>query len=321
MFVVFSLLSVAVVFVSIAWESYSVDTDPRWGATISPKYAEQLGVEWKEVFTEAIDDLGITLYRIPVYWDEVEETQGDFDWTDYDWIVDQSEKKNVELVFVLGYRVPRWPECHAPAWVDSLSEEEKQKAILKLLASTVEHYKYSPAIIRWQVENEPFLSVFGECPPLDEGFYRQEIDLVKSLDSRPIQVTESGELSAWLNGAAVADVLGVSMYRTVYNPFIGYTEYPLSGKFYRRKAQYIQNLVDDVIISELQAEPWGPDVYQENGDERIMTPEVMAEALEVARGTGFSEIHFWGVEWWWKVKQDYDDPRYWEMVKLTVQPN
>ena len=319
LFLIFSALSVFVVFVSIAWEAFSVDTSPRWGATISSKYAEELGVDWKQVFNESIDDLGIRLYRVPVYWDRVEKTQGEFDWTEYDWIVKQSEQKNIELVFALGYRVPRWPECHSPGWVDALSEEEKQRAILNLLKSSVDHFKSSPAIIRWQVENEPFLAVFGECPPLDEIFYRQEIEFVKSLDSRPIQVTESGELSAWLNGAAVADILGVSMYRTVYNPFIGYTQYPLSGKFYRRKAQYIRNLVDDVIISELQAEPWGPDVYQENGDDRILTPAVFGEAIEVAQRTGFSEIHFWGVEWWWMVKEKYEDPRYWEIVKQTVQ--
>ncbi|HLD19879.1 MAG TPA: hypothetical protein VJB93_01330, partial [Patescibacteria group bacterium] len=278
LFLIASAIAIFVLIIAVTWNAYTAPSSQTWGATFSIPYAEYLGLDWKKVFTESMDDLGIRLFRIPVYWNIVERQQGVYDWTAYDWIVDEAEKRNASLVFVIGNRVPRWPECHPPQWAQRLSAKKRNQAIEALLRETVSHFKGRTVIVRWQVENEPFLQSFGECPPLDEEFLKKEVELVRTIDpSRKVQITESGELSSWLRGAQMGDVLGISMYRTVYNSLVGFGEYPFGGMFYKNKAQYVKNLVDDVVISELQAEPWGPDA--ERDQPIIMTPEQMKKVI------------------------------------------
>ena len=44
-----------------------------------------------------------------------------------------------------------------------LNQKEKEEALLNWLKVVVLRYKDYPNIKMWQVENEPFLTVFGEC--------------------------------------------------------------------------------------------------------------------------------------------------------------
>ena len=318
LFLITSAIAIFLLIATVTWNSYSPRHNQAWGATFSIPYAHYLGLDWKNVFTNSMDDLGIRLFRIPVYWNTVERQQGTYDWTAYDWIVDEAEKRNASLVFVIGNRVPRWPECHPPEWVARLSDTKRNKAIESLLRETVLHFKEKQTIIRWQVENEPFLKFFGECPPLDEAFFKQEIALVRSLDPvRKIQVTESGELSSWLRGAQIGDVLGISVYRTVYNSLVGFGEYPFGETFYQHKAQYVKKLVDDVVISELQAEPWGPDAQRDQPV--VMTPDQMKKVIGIAKKTGFREVYFWGVEWWYMMKEKKGNSIYWDIARDTVK--
>ncbi len=318
LFFIASAIAIFIFIATVAWNSYTPRHNQIWGATFSIPYAHYLGLDWKKVFTDSMDDLGIRLFRIPVYWNTVEQQQGVYDWTAYDWIVDEAEKRNTSLVFVIGNRVPRWPECHPPQWATRLSDKKQHEAIEALLRETISHFKDRTAIVRWQVENEPFLQSFGECPPLDEEFFKKETALVHSLDpSRKIQITESGELSSWLRGAQLGDVLGISVYRTVYNSVVGFGEYPFGEIFYKNKAQYVKNLVDDVVISELQAEPWGPDA--ELDTPIVMTTDQMKKVILIARKTGFSEVYFWGIEWWYMMKEKKGNSGYWDIARDTVK--
>jgi hypothetical protein len=111
-------------------------------------------------------------------------------------------------------KTPRWPECHIPEWAKLQSKEEQQAAILDFLKEIVARYDSSKAIVRWQVENEPFFP-FGECPWVDKEFLKKEVALVKSLDSknRPVVVTDSGEGSLWIQAAKIGDIAGTTMYK------------------------------------------------------------------------------------------------------------
>ena len=50
------------------------------------------------------------------------------------------------------------------------------------MEQVIKRYKDNPAIVYWQVENEPFLEVFAfdHCGELDTDFLDQEIALVKA---------------------------------------------------------------------------------------------------------------------------------------------
>ena len=41
---------------------------------------------------------------------------------------------------------------------------------MRTITETINRYKDNQAIKAWQVENEPFLKGFGECPKLDKEF-------------------------------------------------------------------------------------------------------------------------------------------------------
>lgn len=276
------------------------DRAVRFGVTFSVKYAEKLGLDWREAYLATLDDLGVRTLRIPVYWDRVERERGSYDWSEVDWMLDEAATRGADVLLVVGRKVPRWPECHEPGWADSLPQAEKDRRLMDFLAEEVRHFSGSAAVTRWQVENEP-LFLFGECPPPDRELLKKEVDLVRALDDRPVVITDSGELSTWLRTSTIADTLGISMYRLVWNKHLGFLFWPLTPRYYSERIGFIRPLVDDVIISELQAEPWFGRPFDETPiAEQYETMDIarFRGNVDFSRRTGASEVYLWGVEWW-----------------------
>ena len=177
-----------------------------WGVDFSQMQAQSLGLDWKDVYLAIINDLGVKNIKIHTQWDWIEGERGDYFFGDTDWQLDQAKKNGVNVIYVVGLKSGRWPECHAPVWSDNLSEQQQKKEILEYITQVVLRYKNNEAIKYWQVENEPFFK-FGQCPSwyYDGGeFLKQEVALVKSLDySRKIIISDSGEGSMWFRAAEV----------------------------------------------------------------------------------------------------------------------
>lgn len=270
------------------------------GVTFSSKYAEELGLDWREAYLAILDDLGARHLRIPIYWDRVEAAPGDFDWSEIDWMLDEAHDRGAEVLLVVGRKVPRWPECHEPTWLKGAEDPEREGRLLAFLEAEVRRYAVHPAVVRWQVENEPLFR-FGECPPPDRDLLRREVDLVRSIDARPIVLTDSGELSTWLGTAPMADILGISMYRLVWNRHLGFLFWPLTPRYYSERIGFVSPLVQEVIISELQAEPWFGRPFEETPiAEQYETMDIsrFRENVDFARRTGAAEVYLWGGEWW-----------------------
>jgi len=289
-----------------------------WGVTFSKKAASGFGLDWQKTFLATLDDLKVKRLRIIAYWDEIEKEKGKYNFEELDWQVDEIGKRNGEIILVVGRRLPRWPECFEPEWVKTLPEDEKQDGILTFISETVNRYKENEAVKIWQVENEPFLRTFGECPKLDKDFFEKEIALVNRLDSRPIMITESGEFSTWIGGAKRADIVGTSIYRKIYGK-LGYVQYPIPPVFYQRKANLIKSFFDisEIIAIEVQAEPWGdkPNQQMTNEEQDItMSLKRFEDMLEYTRQTGFDKAYLWGVEWWYWRKERGDDS-FWNKAK------
>jgi hypothetical protein len=180
---------------------------------------------------------------------------------------------------------------------------------LELVAAEVKHFKDAPALRYWQLENEPLLDLFGDCPKSDVDFLVRERGMLKAIDRKhPVVITDSGELSFWLPTAANADVLGISMYRTTWNKWLGYFYYPVTPAFYYKKALAIYPIVKKVIVTELQAEPWPSgqrSIPATPIDEqyRSMSIKKFRDNVGFARRVGFGEVYLWGVEWWYWIKE------------------
>lgn len=288
---------------------------PAWGVTFSPRYARLLGLDAGEAYHWMLGDLDVKRLRFPLYWDEVEKTPGVYDFSDAEWYLWDAASRGVDVTLVVGQRAPRWPECHIPAWVSN-NASGRHAALLAYVAAATERFKDHPAVVRWQVENEPFFTLFGVCPPTDTDVLDAEVALARGT-GKPVQLTASGELESWIPSGRRADVLGVSLYRTSWDQWMGHVQYPVPAAFYRLRSWLVRPFADTAVISELQAEPWFPDLAfvtdQAMGRELFSAEDLRANAA-YARRTGFPEAYFWGAEWWYFMKQ-HGFPEYWDAAR------
>ncbi|MBI2625504.1 hypothetical protein HY442_01875 [Candidatus Parcubacteria bacterium] len=326
--VLLGVLALAAVVAFAWWQVRTVPQNPnvRYGVTFSAKRAEDLfRLDWRRAYVAVLDDLKVRRLRIPAYWDRIEKESGVYDWADLDFQMKEAETRNASVLLAVGLRLPGWPECHMPGWAKSLNTAERETKIMAFIERVVERYKSSRAIWGWQVENEPFLFGFGECPVLDLPFLDKEIALVRKLDDRAVVITDSGELGRWIRPARRADIFGTTMYRTVWDRRVGYVHYPMGPVFFRIKAWITEHLsrVKRIIVVELQAEPWGPKQIPEISIEEMaksMNVEKFRDIIRFERETGFDEVYWWGVEWWYWMKMRQGKPEMWEeAARLFVQ--
>jgi hypothetical protein len=298
-------------------------TNIAWGVNFSQKHARNLGLDWKEAFTALLDDLGARNLKIAVHWDGLEPKDGEFYFDDTDWQVNEAEKRNANIILVIGMKTTRWPECHLPDWAQNLSKEQQQEKILIMLEKIVLRYKDSKAIWSWQLENEPFFP-FGICPWVDKKFLRKEIDLVKSLDQKPIIEADSGEGSFWFQAAEFGDIPSTTMYKKVwFRQINSYVTYYFPPVFYWRKAQIIKFLFNKkVICGEFQAEPFGPKLIYDitlEEQEKTMNLERFKKNIDFAKKTGFDTFYLWGSEWWYWMKEKQNQPGIWNEAKTLFK--
>ena len=282
-----------------------------YGMSFNTMYANELHLDWREVYDAILDDLGVRHLRLAAHWPMVEPSPGVYNWTELDYQIERAEAVNADVIFAVGRRLPRWPECHVPEWGTNLSWEQQKEEIREYLKVVVERYKDSPSIIYWQVENEPYLEVFAKehCGELDEQFLIEEIELVRSLDpTRPILVTDSGNLGLWAKAYKHGDAFGTSVYVYFWNPELGQFKTALPPWFYRVKENFIKLFYGDkpTFLIELSAEPWlvEPiiDVDLETQYSR-MDLQKINEIIDYAAETRYDRQYLWGAEWWYWLKR------------------
>ncbi len=304
-----------------------VQKNINYGVNFSNKYATELGLDWKDTYLTILDDLHVKNIRIVAYWDDIERIHGNYNYSDIIWQLDEAEKRNINVIMAIGRKVPRYPECFEPDWWKNISdEEERNQDLYKYIKNTfytLEHYK---SIKIWQVENEPFFP-FGACLPIKKSVVNHEVELVRELDNakRPILIQDSGEGGFWFPSYNMGDYLGISMYRKIWYNFWGvffgrfiYFEYPLAHWSYKIKAALVGVPYQKIIVTELQAEPWGPGpnhLLSVDEADKTMSRNDFLSTVSYAQKAGFKDLYFWGAEWWLFEKNRLGNPFYWETAK------
>lgn len=292
---------------------------PVFGVTFTPAYAESLGLNWRDAYVAILDDLWVRHVRLSAQWDTIEPIDNIYSFDDLDFQMDEAMRRGAEVLLGVGRKLPRWPECHDPAWAQALTKKERREKILENVRVVVERYKDHPALERWQVENE-VLFPFGICSNgFDFELLKQEIELVRSLDARhEIVVTDSGEWTLWIPISFFGDVLGISMYREAWNELLNmHIPFPINEGWYQLRSKAIAPWRKSIIVTELQTEPWARKSIKD------MTPEeslkwmplaTIQDNIRFAQRVGFSEVYLWGVEWWYWLRQE-GQPEIWNKLK------
>lgn len=326
-FKIFLLVLAAAIFLLLAGYFYLIimikPKNITWGVNFSQMQAEALGLNWKETYLEILEDLKVKDIKLITQWDWVEGKKDHFYFSDIDWQIKQAEDYSVKLIYVVGMKTGRWPECHIPEWAGSLSKTEQQDSVLAYIKKVVLRYKDSKNIVAWQAENEPLFK-FGRCPWYDKDFLAKEVALIKSLDpSRPVIVTDSGDQSWWFGAAKIGDKLGITLYRKVWfritdsmGFYLGYIYPP---QMYGFKARMINVLFGKkVFVAEFQAEPWLSKPFYDvplADQEKSMNLAQFKSNINFAKKTGLDTFYFWGTEWWHWLKEKQNKPEIWEEAK------
>lgn len=326
-FIIPLLIILVILFLSwiILW-LFSINTyTVSYGVSFSPGYAGSLGLDWKETYQSILKELKPHFIRLAVPWNKVEAKKNLYSFDDIDYMMNEAEKANVKVVLVVGQKIPRWPECFIPPWAKLETTENKQKMLLDYVGTVVNRYKNNNTLEYWQVENEAFIKfAFGECQSYDINSVKHEISLVKKLDANhKIVLTDSGELSTWHEAASQGDILGTTLYRVVRMPngFIWKYSF-IPPAFYKMRARLLGKDEDSFIISELQAEPWfnsDPLSTPIEEQEKTMSIDQFNENIDYATKIGASRAYLWGVEWWYWMKHDKNDSRYWDRAKEVLK--
>ncbi len=303
-------------------------TSITYGMSFNTLYAEELGLDWRETYDAIVDDLGVRHLRLAAHWPMVEPVKDEYHWVELDYQLAKAESVGAEVILAVGRRLPRWPECHVPAWASELTWEAQQQEILEYMQAVVERYRDNPTITYWQVENEPYLEVFAKehCGEFDERFFESQVAFMRVLDdSRPLLVTDSGNLGLWTGAYRQGDAFGTSVYVHFWNPEVGQFRTVLPPWFYRVK----DNLMalrygeQETMLIELSAEPWLLEPIAEVDVETQfsrMDLEKFNDILVYAEQTHFEKQYLWGAEWWyWLI--DKGHPEMWERGKTLFKAN
>jgi len=298
------------------------------GASFIPAYAQSLGVDPKQAMDELIHDVGVRHFRLVSYWDELEPSEGTYNFSQLDWQFAKAEAAGAKITLSVGLRQPRWPECHMPAWAADKTESQWQPQLEAFMTAVVNRYKHSPALASYQVENEFFLKGFGTCEQIAGSMDRQrlvnEFNLVKRLDpAHTAIIARSNNALGMPVGQPTPDEFGISIYKRVWDSAVThhYIEYPFPAWFYAFLAGAQKLLTGrDMIVHELQAESWAPHgqaLNQISLDEANKSFDAARFKTRVQYGeaTGMREIYLWGAEYWYYRLVQQHDPSLWNVAK------
>lgn len=321
-FVFLGIFSLVFAFFFVGWPRIY---PKEYGITWSAPYAESLGIDSQEGLIATLDDLGVRRFRIPAYWTDIEKEKGVYDFRVLREQLDEIAKRDGKVILAVGARLPRYPECWVPDWVQRLDKDTRGDTQLAYVKETYNSFKDHPAVAAWQVENEVNFTLYTGCEGLTRILAKEEMRWMREQESkraniRPIYTSESGEFSTWVSWAGEVDGIGVSVYRAVISPWFGTIHYfyvpPWS---YTRKASLAKIFVPEIFVSEFQMEPWSlfplpetklEDQYKTLSHAQMKKNFLYAERMDV------SAVDFWGAEWWYWMQEKQGRPEFWNTARV-----
>ena len=279
------------------------------GATYSHIQTGYLGLDHKEIFPHLLD-FGFDIIRIAAYWNEIEKSKGDFNYSMIKSMLMEFEKQNQNIVVTVGIKAPRWPEFYIPGWLENKTLEEIEPYVLMFIEKTVNELRDFRCIKYWQIENEPFDPSGPKNMTIPLGLLEKEVKLVHKLDN-----TRPNIITLWANELTKRNLLPLASPLSEVIGFDLYYKVPVNRFFYhgpKDSNNTLKNIISGslkpVWITELQAEPWEKDkIIATDMHPKSISPQLLKRNFETALSLNPKAVFFWGFEYWYWKKKNGDD--------------
>jgi hypothetical protein len=326
----------------------------RVGISFSPRRARQLGLDGHESFRQ-LEQFGFGIIRLSAYWDDVDGNG----YRGLDWYLDEATRSGQPIALSVGMKGVGWPEYYIPPALvpgdtgdgqDVTRDPQLRAATLEFVKQTVLRYRDSPAVVAWQVENEPFNPAGPHRWVIGRDFLREEVAAVKELDRRPVIVNVFGHFNMLMDRAAQrggldthtllgfdsdraekdsvgalsrGDIFGLDVYTSIGFRMMGQeyvarasSDWPDHAARWRKLARRQGQLA---WVTEAQAEPWESSRTQQTlAQPRTISPDDIRKTFEDIEASGYSTVMFWGAEYWlWRAQEG--DGRWLRVVRTILR--
>ena len=338
----FIVVAAAVLLGGEAWP-HSQPAAPLVGFSFSPETSLWAGRDPQSDLQRLLDATSPDLVRLPIYWEDVEPTPSDLDFSSIDPLMDVVTAHNLtstrptRVVLTIGARNFLYPELHEPDWAGPrqqpfLDAAQSGAAYRAYFDTSIKRYRNSPLLYAWQVENEPFDYVLGDSTGEDSISPTQlswEVDEVHRLD--PVHqavVTTYNGMNVYVDilrisapapfGASghpgdalqLGDALGLDLY--VDGPSISDRHLftiDLREEWKKETVAFWSSEASregkELWVAEMQAQPW-------SGETSFTPADLLASAVDY-RQENLQVVLMWGVNTW------LDDPSWLEAGDRALQ--
>jgi hypothetical protein len=313
------------------------------GISFRPLQAQALGLEPEAALAELLD-YPFSVIRLAAYWDRIEPRPGVFDPSFLDWQVAAAERAGKQIIICTGpvkaFGYPEFfvPGHHLPAPLPEgrLVTPQTHGALLEagveFLTRIIGRYAARSHVMAWQVEHEAVDPLGVEHSwRLSADFTAAEVAAARAADpSRPVLLngflpaTALVAAAQWWRtrdqgdslavAAQLADTVGVDYYQRHALAARGRRALYLDGaasrlapRRYRELARHAVAAGKQMMVTEIQAEPWEAVTVPPSPPGRGMyscLPEDMIanynRCVQWSRRNppGASALLFWGAEYW-----------------------
>jgi hypothetical protein len=312
------------------------------GTSFAKWRAEALGLDYQDAF-QRICAMRLPVVRLSASWREVAQ----FGYRYLDWLLGEADRVRQPVLLTLGMKALGWPEFYLPEGFDPQDAAVQQHAIGHVREVT-RRYRGNPALVGWQIENEPFNRSGPHAWSIPRRLVRAEARAVRWLDAqRPILVTTFAHFDEALNrsssrheskwkrrlGLAVSaerealsvlrrgDILGLDVYPSIgWLDEGGQEQVAHASRDQLSEVARWQRIATEqgkrLWVTEAQAEPWEAR-RRTHGDPVSIQPQGMVELVARLVAVGVETILLWGSEYWlWRA--DNGDPRWIEAASTAA---
>ena len=321
------------------------------GVSFSQRRAASQGLDYRETYRQLLA-MHFKVVRLGVYWDDV----AGHGWGDTDWLVSESEAAGQPVLLTIGMKSLGWPEFFLPDAVtprvpdggDVSADPVLADSALAFVGAAASRYAASPAVVAWQVENEPFNRAGPHRWWIAPSFLQREVAAVRMLSPKPVVLNTFGHFDMRLdqassrNGVSLAgllgfdaqsaerdaldclqpgDVLGVDVYTRIGYTFLGGRQVATASADWTDRLDHWSSTAaaerKRLWVTEAQAEPWEPDSTTAAAPISF-SPADMLATFDALRDNGDQTVLLWGAEYWF-ARAQAGDTRWLDNANLILR--